>query len=77
MLHSMDMGENLDEVVETEDCKVLRMKDPDGDGLMTIYQVFDGVHLMYNDFYMTHCYSQFNSKSQNIRCNRRILIIAA
>lgn len=33
MFHSTDMGENLEEVVETEDCKVLRMKGPNGDGL--------------------------------------------
>ena len=44
MFHSTDMGDNLEEVVETEDCKVLRMNDPSGDGLMTIYLVFDGVY---------------------------------
>lgn len=61
MFHSTDMGENLEEVVETEDCKVLRMKDLSGDGLMTVYRVFKGVYLMYNDFHMSHCYSRFNS----------------
>lgn len=40
MFYSMDMGESLEEVVETEDCKVLRVKDLSGDGLMTIYRVF-------------------------------------
>ena len=55
MFHSTDMGDNLEEMVETEDCKVLRMRDPSGDGLMTIYRVFDGVYLIYNDFHMTHC----------------------
>ena len=64
MFHSTDMGDNLEEVVETEDCKVLRMNDPSGDGLMTIYRVFDGVYLMYNDFHMSHCYSRFNSSSR-------------
>ena len=53
MFHSTDMGDNLEEMVETEDCKVLRMRDPSGDGLMTIYRVFDGVYLIYNDFHMT------------------------
>ncbi len=67
MFHSTNMGENLEEVVETEDCKILRMKDRSGDGLMTIYRVFDGVYLMYNDFHMTHCYSRFNS-SAHIFC---------
>lgn len=28
---------------------------------MTIYRVFDGVYLMYNDFHMSRCYSRFNS----------------
>lgn len=64
MLYNTDMGDNLEEVVETEECKVLRMKDPSGDGLMTIYRVFDGVYLMYNDFHMTHCYSRFASSSR-------------
>lgn len=54
-----DMGDNLEEMVETQDCKVLRMKDESGDGLMTIYRVFDGVYLMYNDFHMAHCFSRF------------------
>ncbi len=37
MFHSTDMGENLEEVVETEDCKVLRMKDLSGDGLLSAF----------------------------------------
>lgn len=59
MFHKKNMGDNLEEVVETEECKVLRMRDESGDGLMTIYRVFDGVYLMYNDFHMAHCYSHF------------------
>lgn len=58
------MGENLEEIVETEECKVLRMKDESGEGLMTIYRVFDGVYLMYNDFHMGHCYSHFVSSGR-------------
>ena len=64
LLICTDLGDNLEEMVETEDCKVLRMNDPSGDGLMTIYRVFDGVYLIYNDFHMTHCYSRFNSSSR-------------
>lgn len=67
MFHSTDLGDNLEEMVETEDCKVLRMNDPSGDGLMTIYRVFDGVYLMANmigdllggcrdtNIYLQHC----------------------
>lgn len=64
MFRSTDMGDDLEEVVETEDCKVLRMKAPSGDGLMTIYRVFDGVYLMYSDFHMDHCISRFNSSAR-------------
>lgn len=40
MLHGTDMGDNLEEVVENGDCKVLRLKDHSGDGWMTIYRFF-------------------------------------
>lgn len=63
MLHNTDMNENLEEVTETNDCKVLKMSNSGGDGLMTIYRVFDGVYLIYNDFHMSHCYSRFNSSA--------------
>lgn len=46
MFHSTDMGDHLEEVVDTGDRKVLRMKGPSGDGLIPIYQVFDGVYLI-------------------------------
>lgn len=42
MFRITDMGDNLEEVVETEDCIVLRLTDTTGDGLMTIYRIFDG-----------------------------------
>lgn len=64
MFRQADMGDNLEETVETEACKVLRMRDESGDGLMTIYRVFDGVYLMYNDFHMAHCYSRFSSNER-------------
>ena len=67
MFRGADFGDNIEEVVETEECKVLRLNDPSGDGLMTIYRVFDGVYLMYNDFHLAHCYSRFTSCA-NILC---------
>lgn len=42
LFHGTDMGGCLEEVAKTEDCKVFRMRDRDGDGLMTVYRVFDG-----------------------------------
>lgn len=52
-------GDHLEEVVETDTCKVLHLKDDSGDGVMTIYHVFDGVYLIYNDFHLAHCASSF------------------
>lgn len=54
------MGDNIQDVIETEDCKVLRLEDSSGDGTMTVYRVFDGVFLMFNDFHMKYCLSGFS-----------------
>lgn len=51
---------NIENIVETETCRVLRLKGPGGEGLITIYNVFDGVYLMYNDFHMSRCSSYFS-----------------
>lgn len=56
-----DCGENVVEVVETEECKVLRLHDETGEGLMTIYQVFPGAFLMYNDYHIKQCMSGFKT----------------
>lgn len=64
MFRGADMGDNLEDVVETKECKVLRLKDQSGEGLMTIYRVFNGVYLMYNDFHMAHCISRFSSNAR-------------
>lgn len=60
IFHSSELGENIHEVVETDECKIFRVDDPSGEGTMTIYRVFEGVFLMYNDFHMKSCFSRFN-----------------
>lgn len=70
MFHSTDMGEHLEKVAETADCKVLRMKEAGGDGLMTIWRVFESVYLMYNDFHMSRCYSRFHSGERHFCIDR-------
>lgn len=64
MFRHTDMGDNLEEIVETDELKALRLRDESGDGLMSIYRVFAGVYLMYNDFHMAHCYSRFASNAR-------------
>lgn len=61
MFHQSDCGSNVSEVIETEECKVMRVHDSSGDGIMTIYYVFPGVFLMYNDFHMKECISGFQT----------------
>lgn len=55
------VGDNVNLVVENENCKVMQLADETGEGVMTMYKVFDGVYLMYNDFHMEKCYSGFQS----------------
>lgn len=57
----MDYGINVQNVVETDDCKVMRLSDSSGDGTMTLYHVYPGVFLMYNDFHMKECVSGFQA----------------
>ncbi|MCM1157331.1 MAG: AraC family transcriptional regulator [Bacteroidales bacterium] len=59
LFEQIDMGSNVSLAVNTEENKVLRLEDSTGDGIMTIYQVFDGVFLMYNDFHLRECASGF------------------
>lgn len=44
-------------VKETEDCGVIyKTKYSGGEGIMTSYEVFPGVELIYNDFHMEDCF---------------------
>lgn len=57
----VNYGQNVQSLIETEDCKVMRLSDDSGEGMMTLYHVFPGVFLMYNDFHMKECISEFQS----------------
>ncbi|MDD3415015.1 MAG: AraC family transcriptional regulator [Lachnospiraceae bacterium] len=61
MFEKTDYGSNVQDIIETEECKIMKLHDDTGDGMMTIYQVFPGVFLMYNDFHMKECISGFQS----------------
>ncbi|MFR2756863.1 MAG: hypothetical protein ACLTC0_14860 [Eisenbergiella massiliensis] len=39
----------------------MRLSDNSGEGMMTLYHVFPGVFLMYNDFHMKECVSGFQT----------------
>lgn len=59
-----DYGPNVQEIVENDDCKILRLCDETGEGTMTLYHVFPGVFLMYNDFHMKGCVSGFQTDTK-------------
>ena len=48
-------------VAQTEECVVIRLENETGEGDMIIYQVFDGIFLMYNDFHMSHYHSIYQA----------------
>lgn len=60
-LDSAGFGGNVHEIAEDGECRVLRIDGEDGEGFMTMYRVFDGVYLMYNDFHMRSCVSEYQN----------------
>ena len=50
-------GPEVQIVSKSEDCTVFEMRSGgNGDGIMTSYQVFPGIELIYNDFHMGNCF---------------------
>ena len=60
-IDQIKLGSNVSETISVSDCKVLRLNDASGDGIMTIYQVFEGIFLMFNDFHLKKCESEFKA----------------
>lgn len=54
-------GSNVHEVAAEGECRVLRLDDKTGEGFMTMYRVFDGIYLMYNDFHLQSCRSEYQN----------------
>jgi AraC-like DNA-binding protein len=52
------LDESIKLVVENDHCAVYKVEEPSGEGLMTCYQVFPGIVLMYNDFHIERSNSQ-------------------
>ncbi len=63
LFDKVDCGSNVQDVIETEECKIMKLHGDTGDGMMTIYHVFPGVFLMYNDFHMKECISGFQANA--------------
>lgn len=61
LLDEIQPGSNVFNVSVAGDRRVLEVRDATGTGTMTMYQVYDGVYLMYNDFRMESCRSEFQT----------------
>ena len=59
-------GNNITVLKRDRDCTVYKMKDVTGEGTMTCYKVLPGIELMYNDFHMQSCCSEFWPKVEMI-----------
>ena len=61
MLDQAGFGSNVHEIAADGNCRVLRLEDASGDGFMTMYRILDGVYLMYNDFHLKECVSEYQN----------------
>lgn len=59
-------GNNITVIESYEDFTIYKMEDAKGEGTMTCYNVFPGIDLIYNDFHMESCISEFQKKVEMI-----------
>lgn len=67
MLDSAGFGSNVHEIAAEGECRVLRLDDETGEGFMTMYRVLEGVYLMYNDFHLQSCDSEYQN-AETVLC---------
>ncbi len=68
VFHNLGENDNIKEVVSNENCTIIKLQNETGEGLMTIYDVFPGVVIMYNDFHMSYCKSGFQTSREDFVC---------
>lgn len=57
-----ELGSNVEIVCENENCSIYKVYENGEEGIMTMYQLFQGVYIIFNDFHMENCISQFQKK---------------
>ncbi len=53
------LGANISILCRDANCIVYQVNDESGEGVMTHYEIFPGIVLLFNDFHLRQCYSQF------------------
>ncbi|MGL4731388.1 MAG: helix-turn-helix domain-containing protein [Clostridium sp.] len=67
MKREISLGENVVNTIKSDNCKVYQIRNSTGEGIMTNFEIFPGVYLMFNDFHMSECISELQCDS-NILC---------
>ena len=67
VLHSEGFGSNVQSVAENDNAHVLRIQSPTGEGYMTLYMVMKGVYVMFDEFHLESCESEFKNM-ENVFC---------
>lgn len=67
MYKKMDCSINTESLVVTDEGIVMKLHDETGSGMITIYSVYPGISLMYNDFHLKECLYDFQPM-KNVLC---------
>lgn len=67
-MKGVNCGDNVREIITDGTCRVMKMENETGEGIMTGYEVFPGAVIMYNDFHMAYCESKFHADNVDILC---------
>lgn len=59
MRNKIFASENIRVETQTESYTVYKMRDETGEGTMTCYELFPGIDILFNDFHMQTCFSEF------------------
>lgn len=62
MENKVHCGQNIAVLKNDRDCTVYKIQDSAGEGTMTCYRVLPGIELIYNDFHMPCCISEFKPR---------------
>ncbi len=67
VLQSKGFGSNVQSVAENDNAHVLRIQSSTGEGYMTLYMVMKGVYVMFDEFHLESCESEFKNM-ENVFC---------
>ena len=59
-------SDNIMERFENEECKIMKISNNTGEGIMTVYPVFNGIFLVFHNFHMQECESNIYTKGKII-----------